>query len=179
MRDAAEEYQALIATQGCSMGAQVAYSLAILTLNYCRVFAQSLGSAAAMAPALGAEALPTVVIQSQKPLPRLAVLQDRYTLSIAAARIIGPGNKGGSDHPYVEYTGRLYNGQLTAGVVRGMQGSVHTYAKACYDNLLLHHQSVFRGIKTHLPCSAPALPILVLVVQLSLKAGVSGLLQSF
>ena len=110
------------------MGAQMAYLWAILLFHCSRVLVQSSGSAPAIAPSLGAETIPTVVIQSRAPLPLLPVLQESYRLDIGIARIIGPGHKGASDHPYVEYTGRLYNGQLTAGIVRGMQGSMYTSA---------------------------------------------------
>ena len=110
------------------MGAQIAYLWAIFSLHCSRGLAQSIGSAPAMAPSFGAETIPTVVIQSRAPLPLLPTLQDSYELDIGIARMVGPGHKGASDHPYVEYTGRLYNGQLTAGVVRGMQGRVLTLA---------------------------------------------------
>ena len=129
----------------------MAYLWAILALHCSRVLAQSLGSAPAMAPALGAETTPTVVIQSKKPLPLLPVLQDSYKLYIGIARIIGPGHKGASDHPYVEYTGRSYNGHLTAGTVRGMHGRVHKYAQMYIKCSWLHHHCFFRASRPTYP----------------------------
>ncbi|EIE26107.1 hypothetical protein COCSUDRAFT_46497 [Coccomyxa subellipsoidea C-169] len=78
-----------------------------------------------MAPsaALGAS-IPVVNIPARVELPKLAVLENRFTLTMGAARITGPGDNTSDADPFILYTGRVYNEQLVAGVVRVKQDSV-------------------------------------------------------
>ena len=79
-------------------------------------------SASAQAPSLGTD-IPVVRIQARVPLPTLPVFQESYTLNIGVARIVGPGDNTSDDDPYIEFTGRVYNHQLVAGLVRTKQGT--------------------------------------------------------
>lgn len=97
---------------------------AVLIGCYSNALAQSPSSAPAIAPSLGTE-IPTVRIQSRVPLPTLPVFQDSYTLNIGVARIVGPGDNTSADDPFVDFTGRVYNGHLVTGLVRVKQGGVH------------------------------------------------------
>ena len=104
-----------------------AYRLAVCTALFsCFILCvaqHSSSNATAPAPSLGTD-IPVVRIQARVPLPTLPVLQDSYTLNIGVARIMGPGDNTSDDDPYIEFTGRVYNHALVAGLVRAKQGAV-------------------------------------------------------
>lgn len=103
-----------------------AFRLTVCTALFCcfilAVAQNNSSSATAPAPALGTD-IPVVRIQARVPLPTLPVLQDSYTLNIGVARIMGPGDNTSDDDPYIEFTGRVYNHALVAGLVRAKQGA--------------------------------------------------------